>query len=456
MRSQLRTRSEYARALVVLRSLTRYARPRLAVSELLPSWILGSGTTMVAVVVNQGRMQQVQERRNVSRMRVGKVTSAEGRGRLSPLAIDVGIALATGLVTVAGIAARDEPGSLRPDVLGYSLGIGAAAALLWRRRFPTAVVVVVELLNVVYHAIGYPGGPPVVSLWVALFSAAALGRQRAALAGLLSWVAISVVAQLVFGNDSPTYVVAEAGLITCSYLLGALQHSRDQYRAEMLERARLAEAQLDREAEQRVIDERLRIARELHDVMAHTITAITVQAGSGVDVFEERPDQARVALEAIRGLSREAMSELRATIGPLRSGGGEQPGLVPAPGLDDLANLIDTVQRAGIAVELVRDGDASPLPASVDLTAYRIVQESLTNVVRHAGARRASLVIRRRPEAVTVEVRDDGRGPNGRMPPGHGITGMAERVQALGGTFSAGEAPGGGFQVVAILPTDVA
>jgi signal transduction histidine kinase len=396
------------------------------------------------------------ETRNVPDMRVVKVGSTHGRRLLSPFVLDVGIALTAGLVTVAGIAARDEPGSLRPDVLGYSLGIAAAAALLWRRRFPTAVVAVVELINVVYHAIGYPGGPPVVSLWVAVFTAAALGRHRAALVGLISWIAISASGQLVFGNDGPTYVVGEAALVTCSYLLGALQHSRDQYRAEMLHRTRLAEAQLDHEAEQRVIEERLRIARELHDVMAHTMTAISVQAGSGADVFEERPDQARSALEAIRGLSREAMSELRATIGPLRSGGDEEPGLVQAPGLGDLDNLIDTVRRAGIAVELVRDGDASPLPASVDLTAFRVVQESLTNVVRHAGARRASVVIRRRPGAVTVAVRDDGRGPNGRMPPGHGIRGMGERVHALGGTFSAGEAPGGGFQVVAIIPADAA
>jgi signal transduction histidine kinase len=389
-------------------------------------------------------------------MRVGKVGPAHDRRRVSPFVLDVGISLTAGLVTVSGIAARDELGSLRPDVLGYSLGIGAAIALLWRRRFPTAVVAVVELINVVYHAMGYPGGPPVVSLWVALFSAAALGRQRAALAGLLSWVAISVLGQLVFGNDGPTYVVGEAALVTCSYLLGALQHSRDQYRSEMLHRTRLAEAQLDREAEQRVIEERLRIARELHDVMAHTMTAISVQARSGADVFDERPDQARSALEAIRGLSRDAMGELRATIGPLRSGGDEEPGLAPAPGLGGLDNLIDTVQRAGIAVELVRDGDAAPLPASVDLTAYRLVQESLTNVVRHSGARHASVVIRRRPGAVTVEVRDDGRGQNGRVPPGHGITGMAERVHALGGTFSAGGTPGGGFEVVAVIPADAA
>jgi signal transduction histidine kinase len=452
----LGTRSEYGGALEVPRSLRRRARHRLGLSRGRPRETLGARTTTVAVEVNQRRMRHRPEPRNVSRMRVGKVGPAHGRRQLSRFVLDVSIALTAGLVTVAGIAARDEVGSLRPDVLGYSLGIGAAAALLWRRRFPSAVVAVVEVINVVYHAIGYPGGPPVVSLWVALFSAAALGRQRAALAGLLSWVAISALGQLVFGNDGPTYVVGEAALITCSYLLGALQHSRDQYRAEMLQRARLAEAQLDREAEQRVIEERLRIARELHDVMAHTITAISVQAGSGADVFEERPDQARSALEAIRGLSREAMSELRATIGPLRSGGGEEPGLLQAPGLGDLDNLIDTVQRAGIAVELVRDGDAAPLPASVDLTAFRVVQESLTNVVRHAGARRASVVIRRRPGAVTVEVRDDGRGPNGRVPPGHGITGMAERVHALGGTFSAGGAPGGGFQVVAIIPTDAA
>jgi signal transduction histidine kinase len=377
------------------------------------------------------------------------------RPRLSPLVVDAGIALGAGLLTVAGIAARDEPGSLPPDALGYSLGVGAAVALLWRRRFPAAVVAVVELINLVYHAIGYPGGPPLVSLWVAICSAAALGRQRAALVGLLFWLAISVVGQLVvFGEDAPTYVIAIAALITCSYLLGALLHSRDQYRAEMLERSRLAEAELDREAEHRVIEERLRIARELHDAMAHSITAITVQAGSGVDVFEERPDRARAALEAIRGLSREAMSELRATIGPLRRGPEAGPERVRARGLAALDEVIETIQRAGVAVELVRDDATPSLPASVDLTAYRIVQESMTNVVRHAEARHASVLISHRPGGITVEVRDDGRGPNGRITPGHGITGMAERVHALGGTFSAGEAPGGGFLVTVTLPLE--
>ena len=397
-------------------------------------------------------MQGRSPRRNVSAMGVGKVNTSERRPRVSPVVIDVGVALAAGVLTVAGIASADEAGSVPPDVLGYSLGIAAAAALLWRRGFPVAVLVAVEAINVVYHAIGYPGGPPVVSLWVALFSAAAFGRQAAALGGLLVWLAISALAQLVFGNDVATYVVAEAALISSSYLLGSLLRSRDQYRAEMVERARLAEAQLEREAEQRVIEERLRIARELHDVMAHTITAITVQAGSGVDVFDERPDQARAALEAIRGLSREAMRELRATIGPLRDKGAGEPDLLTAPGLAKLDGVIDTVERAGVQVELVRDGDVRSLPASVDLTAYRIVQESLTNVVRHAGARHVSVVIRRDPDAVTLEVRDDGGGPNGRVPGGHGITGMAERVQALGGTFSAGGAPGGGFRVIATLP----
>src|SRR4029450_2795341 len=133
----------------------------------------------------------------------------------------------------------------------------------------------VELINVVYHAIGYPGGPPVVSLWVAVFTAAALGRHRAALVGLISWIAISASGQLVFGDDAPTYVVGEAALVTCSYLLGALQHSRDQYRAEMLHRTRLAEAQLDHEAEQRGIEERLRIARGLQHRIAATMHSVS-------------------------------------------------------------------------------------------------------------------------------------------------------------------------------------
>jgi signal transduction histidine kinase len=384
-------------------------------------------------------------------VRISKLDPGQ-RLHLSPLVADAGIAFGAAVLTVAAIASRDEWGSVTPDPLAYSLGIAAAAALVWRRRFPVAVVAGVEMITVAYHAIGYPGGPPVISLWVALFSAAALGRQAAALVGLLSWLAISVLAQLVFDNEGVVYVVAEAALISCSYLLGSLLFSRDRYQAEMLERARLSQAHLDREAKQRVIEERLRIARELHDVMAHTITAISVQAGSGIDVFEERPEQARAALEAIRGISREAMSELRATIGPLRKGRDAEPDRIQVRGLRELDEVIETVRRAGVAVELVRDGGAAPLPASVDLTAYRIVQESLTNVVRHAGAHHATVTIRHGAGAVTIEVCDDGRGPNGSTSPGNGIKGMAERVKALGGTFSTGTDPGGGFRVTATLP----
>jgi signal transduction histidine kinase len=209
-----------------------------------------------------------------------------------------------------------------------------------------------------------------------------------------------------------------------------------------------------------VADERLRIARELHDVMGHTIAAITVQAGLAVDVLDDSPEQARRALAAIRAASREAMAEIKATVGVLRADGGGAAPLSPAPGLDQIRELVSATKSTGLSVEVVRIGEPRPLPAAVDTTAYRIVQESLTNVVRHAGATHASVRIRYEPAALGIEVADDGIGGKGSLDPGpaerrgYGIVGMTERASTLGGWLRAGPGPGGGFLVEARLPLE--
>jgi signal transduction histidine kinase len=206
-----------------------------------------------------------------------------------------------------------------------------------------------------------------------------------------------------------------------------------------------------------VVEERLRLARELHDVVAHAISVIAVQSGVGAHVAKTQPEEAAKALAAIEVTSRAALIELRRLLGVLRQEGEPEGSLAPVPGLADLDALLAEVAKAGLGVRLRVEGTPSPLPAGVDLSAYRIVQEALTNVVKHAGPARAQVVVGYRDHDVTVEVTDDGRGVtaptgDGRARVGHGLIGMRERVQVFGGDLEAGPRPGGGFRVAARLP----
>src|SRR5690606_36637904 len=208
-------------------------------------------------------------------------------------------------------------------------------------------------------------------------------------------------------------------------------------------------------------DERLAIARELHDVLAHDISLISVQAGVALHLLDQRPEQARPALTAIRDASREALGQLRSTLDVLRQG--EAAPRAPTAGMRDLDAVVERTRATGLTVDLCVSGPVHPLPADVDLAALRIVQEALTNVVRHADARRAAVRVDYRDGAITLQIDDDGRGPNGAGPgvgpdasdvPGRGLVGMRERAVALGGSFEAGPRPGRGFRVRATLPTD--
>jgi signal transduction histidine kinase len=214
-------------------------------------------------------------------------------------------------------------------------------------------------------------------------------------------------------------------------------------------RARAAEAQ------RRATEERLRIAREVHDVVAHNISLINVQAGVALHLIDEQPEQARPALAAIKEASKETLEELRSVVDALRSDGEAAP-RAPMPGLDDIGRLATRTSEAGLPVRVDVSGTPRPVPAGVDLAAYRIVQEALTNATRHAGATQVIVRLVHGDHDLTVEVADDGRGAasphvhNGGA--GSGITGMRERVTALGGTFEAGPRPGRGFAVRARLP----
>ena len=204
-------------------------------------------------------------------------------------------------------------------------------------------------------------------------------------------------------------------------------------------------------------EERLRIARELHDVIAHSMSVIAVQSAVGHHVMDTQPGQARQALAAIEATSRSALTEMRRLLGVLRQEGETRGSLTPAPGLADLDSLVSQVQDAGLRVCVSVDGQRGTVPPGIDLSAYRIIQEALTNVIKYADCRSADVSICYRADSLTVEIADHGRGAPGGLPAarngsGHGIIGMRERVAVFGGQFAAGPGPDGGFRVRARFP----
>jgi signal transduction histidine kinase len=234
----------------------------------------------------------------------------------------------------------------------------------------------------------------------------------------------------------------------------ATRHRR-AYIVEVVRRAEEESRMREEEARRRVDEERLRIARELHDVTAHSLSIVAVQSGAALHVLDTDPEAARTALLAIRQTSRDSLNELRGMLGVLRGSADMSPGapLAPAPGLARLEDLVRPLRDAGLQVEVTGPAPGDPLPAIVDSSAYRIVQEALTNVLRHAGSPAVHITLQRGEDSLRLEVTDDGSAPAARAgAEGHGIAGMRERALALGGTFEAGPRPGGGWRVSAVLP----
>jgi signal transduction histidine kinase len=271
---------------------------------------------------------------------------------------------------------------------------------------------------------------------------------------VLSAVALVVLLAphaLGYSAEAGYWPLISIGWAAAFWFWGDGVRTRRAYLAGLEERARYLEETREEEARRRVADERLRIARDVHDVIAHSIASINVRAGSALHVMDRRPEQARDALLAIKEASGEALTELRSTIGPLRAD--DDVPRSPTPTLARLAPLLETAARAGLPVEVGIWGEPRPLPSAVDVAGYRIVQESLTNVVRHAHAHAAAVTVDYRSAFVELEVTDDGRGSNGAdAEPGHGIAGMRERVEAVGGRMEAGPSVAGGFRVWARLP----
>ncbi|MFB7657833.1 MULTISPECIES: sensor histidine kinase [unclassified Streptomyces] len=383
-----------------------------------------------------------------------------------PSALDTALAAAVLVCMVAGSFA-DPHGpegvtwSLRtPAVMSLVLMAVGAAALAFRRRAPLVVLGVTGCVSVVESITGDPRAPVVMSAVIALYTvAASTDRPTTWRVGLLT-MAVLTGAAMLFGT-LPWYAQENLAVFAWTGIgasAGDAVRSRRAFVQAIRERAEKAERTREEEARRRVAEERLRIARDLHDVVAHHIALVNVQAGVASHVMDKRPDQAKEALAHVREASRSALDELRATVGLLRQSGDPEAPTEPAPGLDRLDELVDTFHHAGLPVEVARADQGTELPAAVDLAAYRIIQEALTNVRKHAGQRaKAEVSVVRVGPNIEVTVLDDGTGDgggDGTAPDsgGHGLLGMRERVTAVRGTLTTGPRYGGGFRVHAILP----
>jgi signal transduction histidine kinase len=353
------------------------------------------------------------------------------------------------LVRATGIAG--------PNVVGWALLVATGTLVAVRNRYPLPALALIAAAATAYYWLGQPGPFWTVALVLAIWAAVAAGHRLATLAIGAVFVAAFMAAGVIglgghsAEEGSPLWL---AGWLIAGFVLGEVSRSRREYIAEVEQRALDAERSRDEEARRRAGEERLRIARELHDILAHSISVINVQAGVAVHLLDKQPEQARAAIVTINETSKEAMRELRVTLGVLRQAD-EVDSRAPAPGLERLGELLQTARATGLEVSVTTTDGATPLPPAADLAAYRIVQESLTNVTRHAHASRVEIAIRREAGAVEVTVDDDGRGiPAGSAAlAGNGLTGMRERAASVGGELEAAPRPEGGFRVRAWLPT---
>jgi signal transduction histidine kinase len=371
--------------------------------------------------------------------------------------VDVGLGVGVAFAVAAAIAADlgwGAPGARAPDVVAYSLALSLGVFMLVRRRWPVPVLLATLTVLLAYYALQYPPVGIAVPTAAAFYTVAESGRLRWAIATAAAWILFTTSYRYLEGDDVAVlfgYELVIAVLPLAAVIaLGDAVRSRRGWRAEIERRARLAEIEREQEAARRVEEERVRIARELHDVLAHTVSVISIQADVASEALPDDPRDAQAALGVIRRASREALGELRGTLGLLRGPAASQPRR-PVAGLAHLDRIVASAADSGLAVAVRVEGPPAPLPVVVDAAAHRIVQESITNVLRHAGAGTATVELRYEPGALTVRVLDDGRG--GAVDgTGYGIRGMRERVALLGGDLRAGPRPEGGFAVEATLP----
>jgi signal transduction histidine kinase len=360
-------------------------------------------------------------------------------------------------------------GGRDPDILANALALAMTIPIAFRRRWPVPVLAITVLATILATLTGPSSGVGLAVL-IAMYSVAAHADRRQSLAALtLTMIAVAVVVTLVLASSDPGLppAIYPIGLVLvwiivgAVWLLGDLVRSRGEAVEELRQRNAELEAEREENARLAVADERARIARELHDAVAHSLSVMVVQAGAARRALETAEpggevaaERARGALATIEATGRDTLGEMRRVVGALRPTG-EEP-YEPQPSLDELDRLLTTVREAGLPVELVVEGEARAVPRSVDLSAYRVVQESLTNTLKHAHAASARVRLQYGSDALDVEVTDDGRGAAARLLEaphrGYGLAGMRERVAMVGGEIVAQPGPSGGFVVRARLP----
>lgn len=399
--------------------------------------------------------------------------------RRPPWFPDVALALFVTVIQMlgAGIAVPLEPPATPVSGIGYALMIISGLSLVARRRHPVTVFVITAAASLIYFGFDFPDRMSYLALFVALYTLAAYGDGRRSL--VIAGVGVSVLAVgwLIAGADvEPVsaigWVFFRIGAAVISTTLGENVRSRRVIADEAQQRAELAERSREEEARARVDAERLRIAREVHDTVAHAIAIINVQSGVTAHVLDRRPEQAREALRTIEQTSSRALHEMRAILGVLRDGDDRGP----YPGLDHIHELTGKARDAGLEIAVEQTPAVTPLPSAVGSAAYRIVQESITNVIRHVGPTRVTVAIQPGIDDLRIRVTDEGRRAHTDAPfhetaavaahgglafspddgtttaPGRGIIGMRERCRLLGGECDAKPRPDGGFEVVARLP----
>jgi signal transduction histidine kinase len=380
--------------------------------------------------------------------------------RRHPYWADGALAVVLYLITILWPISDHHPeewSDMDPSLVLMIAGIPVFAPLAWRRRYPVAVLGASALGTLGFMIVGPVRGPILLGSALAVYTVSSVVERRLALG-------IGAITVLILGGtsmrlsveawDEPVNAIAFVWT-ALAIAVGEAVRNRRAFVAAIEERARRAEHTREEEARRRVAEERMRIARELHDIVGHHIALINVQAGVASHLLTSSPDQARQALAHVREAGRSALAELSATVTVLRQGDetDDDAPHEPTPGLDRLPELLDSFDRAGLRVSRRDEGQPRSLPATVDLTAYRVVQESLTNVRKHAGTSVARLHLAYRRDLLHIEVEDDGPGPGDPGPgTGHGLIGMRERAASVGGSFRAGRGPDGGFRVSVDLP----
>ncbi|MFN2466821.1 MAG: sensor histidine kinase [Gaiellaceae bacterium] len=362
--------------------------------------------------------------------------------RLLPPRSDVALGVVVAVLVALEVSLND---AIEPKAAAAT-AVAAAVALAWRRSLPLLTAGAVGASVAVAALLGVPIEQPVmplISILVASYSLSVHSRLDRALAGLALLLSADAVAVTSQDKGLGNFVFALV-FIAGAWATGQVVRART---------ARIGELEVLAEQRERAAaaDERRRIARELHDVIAHSLSVMVVQAGAAEQVLRADPDRALEPLRVVQETGRRALSEMSRLLGVLREHG-EELGLAPQPGLDDLAALVEEARATGLPVELDTEGTRRSLPLGVELSAYRIVQEALTNARKHAGEARARVTLRYGEDALEVEVVDDGRGGGQSRDGGCGLVGMRERVALYGGSLEAGARPGGGFGVRARLP----